>query len=674
MSLFSIGGISTAVLNLVLHWLFLTVVQIIAAFTLFFSWLFNIVVHIRIDADMPIILGTWTILRNMANMLFILALIWMAFATIFNLKGKFTERIGKFIFVAVFINFSLVIGGLVIDACQVLVNIFLGMIGDPGSRLGQYLDPGQFLNINTIGTTDAVGANFFSILSVLILSAMFLFALAVATIFAIIRIFLLWGLLILSPIAWMSQLVPGNGFFKKWWGWFLGWNLFLPVYLFMLYIGLVFLSQKQTILNVISPAGQDIPVPQGFTASYSFSLFFFYAFAVAFMYFSLSWATKLTQMASLGSNQFAEWGVNKARNLVRRAPLPYVGSIDAAEKAALARKGQFLKEGFKNPTLNKVFGGEDAQKRSEAKAMDFFGVQGAGKQFVKDAGQAFDKAEDDYETGKMNVADLRARVAATKATSTEGYAYRKLAIKKGALNKDQFVDALASVSKNPSAIQDLIKTAKDAKFSGVGDLKSIIADPKLSDSVFIPAKRDLLLEMAGDPKRASRFDASDITSSVTILGGKDAPEAKKFLGDIGKVRPDLIAQYKSSTSGKSAAREMYKLIRDTDAKKLSELGLEVWRDSDFQNILKAKIANLNRQSPALPEGDLITRASVPTPPPMGAIILPNGSAIVPGKPGTIRGPGITKFKGRPGGGDRFKAQLDSNTTGDRYKNRIVASI
>lgn len=338
---------------------------------------FNYLVFVRVDKGLPVVTTTWGILRDFSNMLFILALVWMAFATIFDVsgKGKFQESIVRFVIVAILINFSLVIGGIVIDGCQVLTNVFLSMIGDPAARIGQYLNPTALLQMKNAASAataaDITSATGFSLLFYIILSAMFLFSILVATAFAFIRVFAIWGLLIVSPMAWMANILPGTKkWFVNWWSAFLGWNLFLPIYLFFMYIGLVFLSQQNKVVTSVLGTPTTGNALTDFGNSLTFNLIFFYIFAAGLFYYGAVWAQKVTSKFSFGSEQFQK-GLGWAKWSVKNFPTPYVGSLQNYEKAIGQRKEQFQREG--------VFGylGSEKSARQTARIAQQFGVREA---------------------------------------------------------------------------------------------------------------------------------------------------------------------------------------------------------------------------------------------------------------------------------------------------------
>src|SRR3989344_832987 len=224
--------------------------------------LLDTVIRIQIypPGGVAVIDSSWKIMRNFANMFFIVALIMMAFATIFSItKYEARTLFPKFLISAILINFSLVLGTIVIDASQVLTNTFLIPIGDISAHLGEGLRPDKLLAVNlddqaTFATAieQTLSSALIGLVFSLVLLMTMAFSLLTAAIFAIIRIPILWALLIVSPIAWILNIFPaGQGTFKKWWSLFIGWDMFLPIYLFFLYFGLYFLSDQKNIIQSI---------------------------------------------------------------------------------------------------------------------------------------------------------------------------------------------------------------------------------------------------------------------------------------------------------------------------------------------------------------------------------------------------------------------------------------
>ena len=426
-----------------IEYIFRTMFNIIGNLTAIVAKGLNLAVFVRPGGNILVVETTWKILRDFSNMFFIIALIYMAFATIFDYgKYRFQDMIVRFVIVAILINFSLVIGNLVIDFSQVLSNIFLGSIGNLGDRLGQYLNPSLLLP-----PADLAIASLISLVFAIVLSLIFLFSMLVALVFAIIRVPFIWGLLIVSPIAWMSHILPGtNKWWNQWWSYFFGWNLFLPVYLFFMYLGLIFLSKRDEIIGAViraqtasgtNPANDPLLASLG--DSLTFNLVFFYIFAAVVMVGG-TWAAKET--TSLMGTGFDK-GLGWAKGLVKRAPLPYIGNLQAAGAATTARRKQFEQEGFRNPLLNKMYGGADAQARADSKARDFFRVG------ARDAGSSeFDKEVGAIKNKLTNLDTIELRARMNSGPEKEQLAVRELLKARNQLTNTEQVGMYEMYAKN----------------------------------------------------------------------------------------------------------------------------------------------------------------------------------------------------------------------------------
>ncbi|OGN14034.1 MAG: hypothetical protein A3J47_01940, partial [Candidatus Yanofskybacteria bacterium RIFCSPHIGHO2_02_FULL_43_22] len=247
-------------------------------------------VNIRIYTNVPVIQESWKIMRDFANMLFIIALIVMAYGTIFNIpKYDFKSLIPRFIVVAVLINFSLVLGGLMIDATQVLNNTFLAAMGDISGQLGQGLNVTELLPEAKKVTQggEALSNLGFSIIIKLLFGIFMFFTIlvsvAVPLVVALVRIPILWALLIVSPMAWLLSILPATkGAYDNWWKQFLGWNLFLPYYLFSLYFALYFLGNMPKVIEGLGQTFVDQSLT-GLGGNFTFSLIFSYVLVAVFL-------------------------------------------------------------------------------------------------------------------------------------------------------------------------------------------------------------------------------------------------------------------------------------------------------------------------------------------------------------------------------------------------------
>ncbi len=280
-------------------------------------------VNIRIYTNVPVIQEIWKIMRDFANMLFIIALIVMAYGTIFNIpKYDFKSLIPRFIVIAVLINFSLVLGGLMIDITQVLNNTFLAAMGDISGQLGQGLNVTELLpkSYDLTRGGGAVSNLAFSAIITLLFGIFMVFAIVVSVaaplVVAFVRIPILWALLIVSPMAWLLSILPATkGAFDNWWKQFLGWNLFLPYYLFSLYFALYFLDNMP---KVIEGLGQTFVNQQltGLGGNFTFSLIFSYVLVAVFLIGGTKVAMSAGRFSGTGIVSVAQWGRARVANRI----------------------------------------------------------------------------------------------------------------------------------------------------------------------------------------------------------------------------------------------------------------------------------------------------------------------------------------------------------------------
>ncbi len=205
--------------------------------------------------ESPLVKTGFGITLQIANMGFVVAIIVLAFVTIFRLQGYETKKIFRnLILAAILVNFSFTIAGLVMDGSHVFAKFFLtAMMGDTPNVENITANLAHSLNLQLLNTAkpsvdaleNAAGASqsFFLMLSSLALTIIYNSAIVI-TFFTIagmmfVRYVIISLLLILMPAAWVCWIFPAlSGNWKKWWDTFLRWNIFLPVMLFFLYLAL----------------------------------------------------------------------------------------------------------------------------------------------------------------------------------------------------------------------------------------------------------------------------------------------------------------------------------------------------------------------------------------------------------------------------------------------------
>lgn len=235
----------------------LIVGQIVALEINLLSW----VISMQNFTTLPIVRLGWRITRDFSNILFIAVLIYLAFAIILRIQNyNASSMLWKVIVMAVLINFSLMIGGVIIDVSQVFFFYFLrAPFGDKveynpantglaiGNQLGlhQILGKDQSLSGSTGGEGESkenrelglVGRAIF----VIIFSFVYALVLGGLVLILFVRNFYLWILLIFAPIAWVVWVIPIkqiSGFFNQWWSEFMKWVFVAPIIAFFIFLSL----------------------------------------------------------------------------------------------------------------------------------------------------------------------------------------------------------------------------------------------------------------------------------------------------------------------------------------------------------------------------------------------------------------------------------------------------
>jgi hypothetical protein len=197
--------------------------------------------------DSAAVTNGWTIVRDIANMFFIISLLLIAFGTMLGLGSNYDYKnaLPRFVMMAILVNFSRTICGLIIDFSQIVMLTFVNGFKEAAG--------GNFINafsISQLMQMDGGGGdinNFnWSILMSFFLALVFVgiasFVIIVMITVLVVRIVYLWLLIVLSPLAFLSSTVPvskAKGFYSEWWDKFNNQVLVGPFLAFFLWLSLV---------------------------------------------------------------------------------------------------------------------------------------------------------------------------------------------------------------------------------------------------------------------------------------------------------------------------------------------------------------------------------------------------------------------------------------------------
>lgn len=221
--------------------------------------------------------NSWGAVRDIANIFFIIALLYVAIKTVLGLNVTNNKKlIGTVIIIALIINFSLFTTKVVIDGSNILAKIFYNNItsknengetlpaGDGGQKsisvgLVEKFDPQDIIKAKEFGNHEGLFI-FITFLSIAIMLFMIYIFVSVALLF-LGRVVSLWLSMIFSPIAFASYTVPFDipGFgHKEWWKNLLE-NAFLaPIFVFFLYIIILFGASLKNIPYDVSATTEGV--------------------------------------------------------------------------------------------------------------------------------------------------------------------------------------------------------------------------------------------------------------------------------------------------------------------------------------------------------------------------------------------------------------------------------
>lgn len=188
----------------------------------------------------------WKIVRDVCNMFFVLILLIIAFATILRLENySYKKWLPKLILMAVLINFSKTICGLLIDLAQIVMLTFVNAFKDiGGANLVDILGIKDWQNLGTTGDVSPSGwdvaaaymlAVIYVIISIIVIAAMIAML--------VMRIVMIWIYIVLSPAAYLLSAFPGGQkYASEWWSEFIKNLIVGPVLAFFIWLSFTSLA------------------------------------------------------------------------------------------------------------------------------------------------------------------------------------------------------------------------------------------------------------------------------------------------------------------------------------------------------------------------------------------------------------------------------------------------
>lgn len=242
--------IAQGIMN-ILGWLLLPVIHFLGNILLIMIEILIGVFQYSQFINTPAVQLGWVIMRDIANIGIVVALIIISFATVFRIQRyAASQLLIKLIIAAFAVNFSLVITGLIIDLGQVAMMFFVNQFKTlAAGNLTVGFGVEDMLKVAaSVGDNPAFEAgDYFAVLGAMLLAIVLLLAaISVVMVFVIVllqRIIYLWILAIFSPISWVAPLIPGgDSWGGRWWSHF-GRQVFIgPVLAFGFWLSMSILS------------------------------------------------------------------------------------------------------------------------------------------------------------------------------------------------------------------------------------------------------------------------------------------------------------------------------------------------------------------------------------------------------------------------------------------------
>ncbi len=495
----------------------------------------------------PVVNTGWAIVRDVVNMFFVVILIIVAMQTIFGVaKTEWRQQVPKIMVMAIVINFSKTLCGIMIDFAQVIMLTFANALKDiAGGNFIQMLGLGDIFSLsakadqfaNSADGVAATGTSAFDLFAAGVAAVfMMVWVLAVVMILLCVlvyRVVMLWILIVMAPLAWFTKVVPfdqAKGSYADWWKNFICYCSIGPVLTFFLWLTLAvagsgFIASQDSGFSAVAPQG-EVGIASGMiTSIFEWQSLLSFVIGMAMLMAGMDAASKICSGVKGG-----------------------VGSLLAAGKGG----------GF----INQAIGGQ-ARKYSDK------GTKWAGGK-VKAGGAALVGGAGDLAlgAGAAGLAIAGTKMATGKADWTamaptaSGKAARAQGMRE--LSKGKYVPTLLSQKLNKAAdsrqqeVSADMKKATEEQFKGASAETELAALQSMADGTVplgqMQAHRGLLAKAMKDGKMREKMEASGILGKLVK---NELPELKNQLKgtkefdaieDFEAGRPDLTNKIGSINS------------------------------------------------------------------------------------------------------------------------------
>jgi hypothetical protein len=484
----------------------------------------------------------WTIIRDVANMVFIFVLVYIGFVTILQLAGFNTKQTLVWLIVmALLVNFSFFLTGVVIDAANILGLFFYNAVTLGGSEsisaqiangldLETIFDSAAYNQISGIqqAVADFLGAGLMALAGLAFLAAGILFVL---------RTIALTFVLVLSPLAFVAAILPNTREqFRKWLSALVNHAFVAPVFLLIITIIVRILNEGNLIDNT-ETYGKVIAADSSDPDVDTLGILVVYAIIIGLLFGAISISRKMSGTVGQYSAKYAGTAAGMA-----------MGAAAFAGRRTIGRGAHELtkREDFKRWARDSGFGEaayKGAEKASSA-TMDLRNTQVTKglENVAKSSGAVeggFGKAG-----GKGGYDKIRKNQVERRKQTAE-------ALEKGKSTREAMTDDEASRE------EDLIRRSQKAQESGL-DRAAQRLEKERSELRKGVQDREKAKGAARKEGYAQRLDRGSFFTRKTLQRDAEkqaADQIRKGKSDIDKLVEEVNKRSQSNASSEESSNE-----------------------------------------------------------------------------------------------------------------------
>lgn len=216
--------------------------------------LFTTIIKVSKFTDAAAVQLGWTLVRDLSNMFFVLIILAIAIGTILRIESyNLKKALPRVVIMAVAVNFSLLIFGLITDFAQVIMTSFIVIIQDGLNNdvliqafgLPDLTVAGDKINQTTgkdiLSSGDVIVTLIFAII-MMVIAIMVIFVMLIVI---LLRTIMLWLLAVLSPLPYVFSAFPqGKKYAAMWWSEFAKYLIIGPAFAFFLWLALSVVAVK----------------------------------------------------------------------------------------------------------------------------------------------------------------------------------------------------------------------------------------------------------------------------------------------------------------------------------------------------------------------------------------------------------------------------------------------